>query len=60
MYVYGCFACICIFVLYAYSTFRDQKRLSDILELELQLWATMLMLGTETEFSAKAASALNH
>jgi hypothetical protein len=32
-----CFACIYVCVLYAYSTHRDQRRVSDPLELELQL-----------------------
>ena len=58
--------CICVFCLPVYlytmyvpGIYRDPKRVLDPLELELQLWASMRMLGTEPGSSAGAAIALN-
>lgn len=38
---------------------KGQKKVSAPLELELQLWATMWMLGIKPQSSARAVSSLN-
>jgi hypothetical protein len=44
---------------FRHCTHRDKKRVSDPLELERQLLATMLVLQIESRFPTKVASALN-
>jgi hypothetical protein len=46
-YVYGCFACICVYHIWP-GACRDQKRLPDPLELELQMVLSHHMGGWES------------
>lgn len=55
-YVNECFAYVCTHLC---STCAGQKRVSEPLKLELQLWANILVLGTEPGPSASAVSSIN-
>ena len=51
VYVYGWFACMYVCAAHMHSAYRGQKKRVDLLEL---VW----VLGVESEFSGRAASAL--
>lgn len=53
-----CFGCLYAHASHACSTFKDQKEASDCLELEL--WATLGVLGTEPGSSRRVASTVSH
>lgn len=60
IYVCECFVFICLCTTNVHGAHRGQKTPSDTLEMKLQMAVShMLVLGIESRFSVRTASALN-